>query len=456
MKKLVVKPIVTYEFFKRREKISWRAWGDIQNEKDLKEEVKRIKNELKSLKERADFPIEIQEISTLKDASEVDELKDADVLLIFPTSGPQSLLEKLVSLGKHNIFFIRYKSGPLYLWYEIIHPRFLREHTDKPLNPYFSIDDLVVDDYDEILWRLRALFALKNTIGKRVIAIGGPSGWGLFGYIYGPHNAKKIWKLDIVSVSYKELEDRLKSARKNSKLLVLVKKEAEDYLSDPKVTLKTNKKYVINAFLLYHVFKQILKDYDAEAITVKECMSTIMPIADTTACLVLSLLNDEGYLAFCESDFVVIPAGILLHYISGKPVFLNDPTTPFNGTVILAHCTAPRKMNGMTKERADIVTHFESDFGAAPKVYFKREQVVTVVDPDFSGKLWLGFKGRITDIPSHSICRSQVEVTIDGDWRLLLNKMRGFHWILCYGNYLREVSYAIKKLGIEWINVSTH
>ena len=66
----------------------------------------------------------------------------------------------------------------------------------------------------------------------------------------------------------------------------------------------------------------------AEAITISGCMSTVMPIAQTSACLTLSLLNDAGYLAFCESDFVVIPAGMLLAQISGRPQFLNDPDLP--------------------------------------------------------------------------------------------------------------------------------
>ena len=43
--------------------------------------------------------------------------------------------------------------------------------------------------------------------------------------------------------------------------------------------------------------------------TINGCMSTIMPISETTACLPLSTLNDDGYMAFCESDFVVIPGG---------------------------------------------------------------------------------------------------------------------------------------------------
>ena len=117
----------------------------------------------------------------------------------------------------------------------------------------------------------------------------------------------------------------------------------------------------------------------------------------------MSLLNDEGYLAFCESDFVVIPSGILLHYISGKPVFLNDPTYPHDGVVTLAHCTAPRKMDGARLSAARILTHFESDYGAAPKVEMKIGQICTNLVPDFDCKKWVGFDGthRRQPVPGH-------------------------------------------------------
>jgi hypothetical protein len=183
-------------------------------------------------------------------------------------------------------------------------------------------------------------------------------------------------------------------------------------------------------------------------------MGTIMPMAETTACMPLSLLNDEGLMAFCESDFVVIPSGILLRYISGKPSFLNDPTHPHDGITTCAHCTAPRRMNGKDLEPVKVLTHFESDYGAAPKVQFCKGQVVTNVIPDFACKKWLGFRGKIIDHPSYDICRSQFDCTIEGDWKKLLEDMQGFHWMTCYGDYLREVGYALKKVGIEWQNIS--
>jgi len=107
-------------------------------------------------------------------------------------------------------------------------------------------------------------------------------------------------------------------------------------------------------------------------------------------------------------------------------------------------------MDGETYEDARIVTHYESDYGAAPKVAFRKGQAVTVIVPDFGEKVWLGFEGKILDTPFLPTCRSQVDVEIEGDWERLLREMKGFHWMMCYGDYLEEVSYAVKKVGIEW------
>jgi L-fucose isomerase-like protein len=169
----------------------------------------------------------------------------------------------------------------------------------------------------------------------------------------------------------------------------------------------------------------------------------------------LSLLNDAGYQAYCESDFVVIPSGVLLHYISGLPVFLNDPTYPHGNIVTLAHCTAPRKMDGQRCERTKVLTHFESDYGAAPKVEMKIGQVCTNLVPDFASKKWVGFQGTIVANPFLDICRSQVDVRINGDGDALMREMKGFHWMLSYGDYLKECGYALKKAGVEFLDVST-
>jgi L-fucose isomerase-like protein len=178
-----------------------------------------------------------------------------------------------------------------------------------------------------------------------------------------------------------------------------------------------------------------------------------MPLAESTACLTLSLLNDSGYLAFCESDFVVVPSGILLANITGKPVFLNDPTFPHDRIITLAHCTAPRRMDGKKLEPARLLTHFESDYGAAPKVEMLIGQTVTNIMPDFEFKCNVGMTGKIIDNPMLDICRSQIDISFECDSRKVAEVMPGFHWNTVYGDYIKETSYALKKIGIELENL---
>jgi len=356
---LKVKPILVYSTPRRRHQTSWRSWGGIQTEQDAEQELSRIKSELNKLGANADFPVEFMPPEGIKGAGNLSRLSDldkADVYLIYAAGGGMDTFARLAERGKDIIFFCRHKSGPVYLWYEIISPRYLRQHTDT--------------------------LALKGIDDGDVV------------------------------------------------------------------------KFVDNCFLLEQVFRGIMKKADCQAITINGCMGTIIPIAETTACLTLSLLNDNGYLAFCESDFVVIPSGVLLAHISGIPVFLNDPTYPHDGIITNAHCTAPRKMDGKKLEPARIMTHFESDYGAAPKVEMHKGQILTNIVPDFKAERWVGVIGEIVDAPFMDVCRSQIDIRFSCDSKILAERMPGFHWMTGYGDYMRELGYALKKVGIEWENLT--
>jgi hypothetical protein len=112
-------------------------------------------------------------------------------------------------------------------------------------------------------------------------------------------------------------------------------------------------------------------------------------------------------------------------------------------------------MNGKDYEPTTIMTHFESDYGAATKVAYPKGQIVTAIVPNLRCTKWMGFRAKIVDSPSREACRSQIDMEVDGDWRRLVTDMEGFHTVICYEDYLREVGYGLKKLRkIAWENVS--
>jgi hypothetical protein len=450
-KPLVVKPILTYEVPTRRNQTSWRSWGGIQTEKDAGEEMERINAELKTLKDKADFPVNILPVSGVRNNKEIGNVADlqmADMFLIYAAGGGMNMFDTFNKMGKDIVFFCRHKSGPVYLWYEIISPRYLRQHTDKLAVQGVNENDVVIDNQDEILWRLRALAGLKNTVGSKILAIGGAGAWSQ------PLDTvmkvvKEKYRLIVQDVSYDELGKLIDEAKHDNSTITRAKDRADEYLKISGTKLETKREFVENCFVLEEVFIRLMEKFSCRAITVNNCMGTIMPLAESTACLTLSLLNDAGYLAFCESDFVVVPSGILLANITGRPVFLNDPTYPHDKTITLAHCTAPRRMDGKNLEPARLLTHFESDYGASPKVEMLIGQTVTNIMPDFEFRRNVGLTGKITDNPMLDICRSQIDISFDCESKKVAERMPGFHWNTVYGDYMKETAYALKKIGIE-------
>lgn len=455
-----VQPVLMYEFYKKREATSWRPWGGIHNQTDLAQEQNRIQSELAQLEKKADFPMKINpllSISTREEAANIKDRGGYDVMLVYAASGGGHVLDTIYSDNTDNLMFVRHRSGPVYLWYEIAHCRFLRRGgADFEVDEYrqpsgMDVHDVIVDDYDEVLWKLRALHGKQNFIGKRIVTLGGPGGWCA---PKAPQVVADKFKIEFINVTYDELGKRIASARANPTMQRDAKKWAQRYLDLPNTKLETERGFVEKAFLLYGIFREILQQHQADTFTINDCMTTIIPMSETTACLPLSLLNDEGYVAFCESDFNVIPSGILLHHISGKPVFLNDPTYPHHQIVTCAHCTAPRRMDGETYFPSRVMTHFESDYGATPKVDLPKGTPVTMICPDAGQNEWVGFTGTVIDSPFYDICRSQYDIEVNGNWQKLLEDMRGFHWMMACGDYSRELHFANRKIGIRWNDIS--
>jgi hypothetical protein len=449
---LKVKPVLSYEVPARRPQTSWRNWGGIQTRADVEQESGRIRRELDELRSAADFPLEFLPLSGVRKAADLSSAADlagCDAILLYAAGGWTDVFDALGATGKDLIVFCRHRSGPVYLWYEIVSPRFLRRHTDAAFVKGVTEEDVVIDSQEELLWRLRGLAGLRNTIGTRIIAVGGPNAWSQpEGDV--PTLVEDIWKFDIRTIDYEELGGLIRAARSDRDAVKKARDRAAAYLGIPRTTLETERSFVENACLLEQVFRGLMSQADCRAITINGCMGTIMPLAETSACLTLSLLNDAGYLAFCESDFVVIPSGVLLANISAKPVFLNDPTYPHEGQITLAHCTAPRRMDGHNYEPARILTHFESDYGAAPKVEMGRGQALTNIVPDFASRRWLGLKGEIVEAPFLPICRSQIDIRFSCDSLTLAQRLPGFHWMTGYGDYIRETGYALRRVGIAW------
>ena len=454
---LRVQPLLVYHLDQRREKTSWRSYGGLQTAADVERERARITEELKVLTRQAEFPVEFQELRTITSAAEARSAAEAatDVRLVFGASGAQDWIETLAAASQPLILFVRHRSGPVYLWYEIAHWRLLRKSEDVKAEPHLDFDDVVVDEYADVLWRLRALHGIQNARGTRMLAIGGLVAYSRPAQELGPAQARERWGYEIVEVPASEIRRRLEAARAERAVVDEAERLTRELLALPNVALEAQRGAVVNTFLALKVFRDLMTEHRASNLGVADCMGSLIPILDTPPCLGLSLLNDEGFTAFCHTDLSHTLPGVLLRWIANKPSFVCNSHFPHHGLLTLAHCAAPRKMNGRDFEPTTLMTHYESDYGAATKVHYRPGQTVTCVVPNLHCTKWFGFRARIENSPALDMCRSQMDIAIDGDWRALTREMEGFHTIVCYGDYLREIGYAVKKVGgMEWRNYS--
>ena len=449
-----VQPVLMYGLAQRQEKTSWRGYGGLSTESDVAAEIGRIKGELAKLVNGAEFPIEVLPLVSVRSQEEGKRAAgtDADAIVLYAASGGTEIVNAVAASKAPMIMFIRHKSGPFYLWYEIAHWRFLRQNGDTFVVPNADVQDIVVDDYGQLLWRLRALYGLVNAKGTKMLAIGGLVAYSEPAQANGPIHAREVWGYQIESITEQQFADRLVRARSDARVVENAERRADELLKTPNVTLQTDRKFVVNSCLALGVCEQLLVETGASNFGFARCMGReVIEMLDTPPCLVLSLANDAGYTAYCHTDLSHTFPGVLMRWIAGRPTFVCNSHFPHDGLFTVAHCAAPRKMNGRDYEPATLMTHFESDYGAACRVEYTRGQAVTVVIPNLRCTKWQGFRGTIVESPAYPACRSQMEIAIDGDWRRLAAELEGFHTQVIYGDFLREIGYALRKLGkVEW------
>jgi hypothetical protein len=52
-----------------------------------------------------------------------------------------------------------------------------------------------------------------------------------------------------------------------------------------------------------------------------------------------------------------------------------------------------------------------------------------------------------------SICRTQLTIRRECSDELLAERLVGFHWMNCFGDYRKEIGYALRRVGIQWDNL---
>ncbi len=214
--------------------------------------------------------------------------------------------------------------------------------------------------------------------------------------------------------------------------------------------VEVSKRDLIKSAKVYIAMKNLVDRYNLSAITVK-CFDLLD--YDCTACIALSLLNDDGVVAGCEGDLYATYTMAICSLIANKPCWMANPCriNCKENTITFAHCTIPTKI--IDVNRSILTTHMESKRGVAIDGTLKCKDVTIA---RLSGNKMLLATGRVvrSGMKINDLCRTQVEVKLtSGDVMDFLENSLGNHHILMCGNLKPELLSFCKFKGFEVVEL---
>ena len=192
---------------------------------------------------------------------------------------------------------------------------------------------------------------------------------------------------------------------------------------------RSNTSELARAAKIYGGLMKAVKAHQLQALTLR-CFD-ILQTDQTTGCLALAKLNDEGITAGCEGDVPTMLTMIILRLVSGRAAFMANPSNIDGNLVTFAHCTCPISILGSYS----LNTHFESGIGLAVAGGFTAD-VFTVCRFDFvNNRYALGVGRAVPHVFSAELCRTQLRLDLPGAARYFLGAALGNHHVLVPGDH---------------------
>lgn len=188
---------------------------------------------------------------------------------------------------------------------------------------------------------------------------------------------------------------------------------------------------------IYRGLQALVAGESLDALSLR-CFDVIGDI-DTTGCLALARLNDEGIIAGCEGDLVSTVTMMWVRELLGEVAWMANPSRvdPVEDTLWLAHCTVPPSL--ISNLRLD--THYESDRGVGMHGEFAPGPITVVrIGGNAMERIWLA-EGEILHAGDEpDLCRTQVELRLEeGAVDELLSDPLGNHLVMIQGHHGRKL-----------------
>ena len=226
----------------------------------------------------------------------------------------------------------------------------MHKHINIPAEPS---EKYIQELTQELEYMEKIQIGLFNISKHNIGLIGGASPWLIASNI---NNEKIVQKygLTFTEIDTGEVVSRYNSEKgddpESLQLLQKLDKHRDNRRSESDLK---------DAVRLYNTLNNICKDYKLTALTIK-CFDLVTS-CNSTACLALSLLNDNGITSGCEGDIPSLWSMIIAREICSSVSFMANPSSieRVDNSIDFAHCTAPLSLGADYR----LTSHYESGIG---------------------------------------------------------------------------------------------
>jgi len=449
-------------------------WGFVRSLSDYEDELRGVSAELDEavgeLNKRGysislGKPLEISTMDELMASSE--ELRKAHLVILLPMgpvrlyqSPDVSVISALLSFVDYVVVYDKFGqhiyAGTLFappLLYNLA-----KEAPDLARRVVLAEGDL-----DTVKSTMRVVYALEKLKRATLVMVGEPNdgfgGWTTLA------KGMSRFGFKVRHVTYGQFADDFEKRLKDPKYVEDAKKVADEYVNAGKADDDFRKKYELpqpdeDRKVRAGIYYLTLRDYLNETpgsdwITVNCLNANALGKVRATPCMSHSIMNDQGLVATCEADPTAMIIHYLMRWIANKPVGFYDPTVNVGeGKLMLAHCTSPTKMKGYDQPPLKYVatTHHESNTSVAPKVLYE-PGVVTMAGFSYDLGKMISIRADATGPDFLRVCRDQIEARV-GNAKAALEGWQGFHWVMAYGDHVKDLELLANLTGMQLIEVT--
>jgi len=417
------------------------AWGYLFKKEEREKEIERFRRKLEKVKENLPEDLEL-ETHSFKDSSE-------EINFVSSLNKEDPIIYCGLSTGTPGLKVLLEKNTPM-----IYYQQMYASHTwnTKELRK----DNVILfmgSEINDFIKKIRILYTYKKISQSKYLLVTTEKRKDI---IERKELLHKKFNFNGELIKPEELMEYYKNTNKEE-----AERGAKEFVEKSIGVIEPTYEEIINAYRMYLAMKNLIKDKEANGITV-DCLN-LFGMMPAYPCIGFTFLNDKGIPSACEGDVLSLFTMYVFKYLTGLPSFISDPVIDVSkNTVIHAHCVAPTKIDGENISPYIIRSHAEDNRNVSLQVKFEKIgskiTVANIIKDENNEIKFIVSTGEFLGNPEiNRGCRTKFELKVKDAEKMLKNWPNGayspfgLHRVLVYGDSMNEIEELARLSNIEII-----